>query len=153
MRKRTRRKIWSTEINPIAHAIAGACITDEVSLNKLRLSELAAIDAMSRGLAGIEDWRLLADMVNICETLADSGIGPEALPHCKLLQDDMIVAAERYEKTKKMGLSGIGLKAARDVFSYHDVQRASISRGEYERMIQKTRGRIMSGHHKVVTIT
>lgn len=153
MRKRTRRKIWSTEINPIAHAIAGACITDQESINKLRLAELAAIDAMARGMGTVQDWRLLADLVNICETMGDNGIGPEALPHCEALQQDMIAAAARYEKTKKMGLTGPGLNAAREVFQYYDLQRNSVPRAQYERMIEKTRGRINSGHHKVVTIT
>lgn len=151
MRKRTRRKVYAL-VNPIQHAIEGACITDQQSIDKLRLAELAAIDAMARGHGSVQDWKLLADMVNICETMADSGIGPEALPHCERLQQDMIVAAERYEKTGKMGLTGPGLIAAREVYQYHDLQRASVPRAQYERMIEKTRGRIQSGHHKVVTI-
>ena len=39
MRKQTRRKIWDTSINPIVHAMAGASITDEESLNILRKKE------------------------------------------------------------------------------------------------------------------
>lgn len=151
MRKRTRRKQYAL-VDPVAHAIARACITDEKSLDKLRLAELAAIDAMARGGATVEDWKLLADMVNISETMGDFGIGPEVLPHCHELQADLLLAASRYEKTHKMGLTGTGLKAAREVFAYHDVQRASVSRAEYERMIEKTRNRITAGHHKVVTI-
>lgn len=151
MRKRTRRKVYAL-VNPIAHAIAGACITDEQSLDKLRLGELAAIDAMTRGAASIHDWRLLADMVNICETMADHGIGPEALPHCTAMQEDLILAAQRYEKTGRMGMTGTGLKAAKEVFAYHDAQRASITRAEYERMIEKTSNRIRSNHHKVVRL-
>ena len=151
MRKRTKRKVYAL-IDPIPHAIAGACITDSVSLDKLRLGELAAIDAMARGGATVEDWKMLADMVNICETMADNGIGPEALPHCEALQQDLLAAAQRYEKTRKMGLTGVGLVEAREVFAYHDVQRASIPRAEYERMIQKTHNRIRAGHSKVVTV-
>ena len=151
MRKQTRRKRYAL-VNPIAHAIAGACITDEQSLDKLRLGELAAIDAMARGGATIEDWRLLADMVNICETIADHGVGPEALPHCTAMQEDLILAAQRYEKTGRMGLTGVGLKAAKEVFAYHDAQRINITRADYERFIEKTRNRIRSNHHKVVTI-
>lgn len=151
MRKRTRRKQYAL-VNPIAHAIAGACITDEQSLDKLRLGELAAIDAMARGGATIEDWRLLADMVNICETIADNGVGPEALPHCHQLQEDLILAAQRFEKNGRMGLTGVGLKAAREVYAYHDAQRINITRADYERFIEKTRNRIRSNHHKVVRL-
>jgi hypothetical protein len=152
MKKRTKRKIWSIEINPIAHAIAGACVTDQPSLDKLRLIELAAVDSMARGAGNIEDWRCLADMVNICETMADSGIGPEASPYCTALQEDLIEAAHRFEKTGRMGLTGKGLVAAKEVYAYHDIQRASIARSIYERMIEKTRNRIKSNHDKVVTI-
>lgn len=152
MRKRTRRKIYAL-IDPVAHAISGACITDKISLDKLRLGELAAIDAMARGGATVQDWKMLADMVNICETMADNGIGPEALPHCEAFQQDLIAAAQRYEKTGKMGLTGRGLVEAREVFAYHDVMRQSVTRAEYERMIEKTRNRIRAGHKKVVRIT
>lgn len=151
MRKRTRRKVYAL-VNPIQHAIEGACITQQQAIEKLRLAELAAIDAMARGAATIQDWKLLADMVNISETMADSGIGPEALPYCHALQQDLIDAAHRYEKTKKMGLTGPGLVAAREVYGYHDLQRQSVARSEYERMIEKTRNRLQGNHNKVVTI-
>lgn len=151
MRKRTKRKVYAL-LNPIEHAIAGAAITDNVALDKLRFGELAAIAAMAMGKGTITDWRLLADMVNICETMADSGIGPEALPHCERLQTDLIAAAHRFEKTGRMGLTGTGLVEAREVFLYHDAQRLSIPRSEYERMIEKTHRRLRGKHHKVVTI-
>lgn len=153
MRKRTPRKYRGVLLNPVAHAIAGACVTDKNSLDKLRLTELAAIDAMSKGHGTVSDWSVLTDMLNLCETMADSGIGPEALECCNQLQADLIVAAERYSKTRKMGLTGIGLKAAREVYEYHDIQRSSVSRAEYEKQIEKTRRRIQGGHYKVFNIT
>ena len=79
MRKKCRRKIWSTRIDPIAHAIAGAAITDEQSLNKLRLGELNAIDAIVRGEGTVTHWQLLVDCMNIAETMGDNGIGPEVI--------------------------------------------------------------------------
>jgi hypothetical protein len=80
MRKRCKRKVWPTNINPISHAIAGAAVSDEKSLDKLRLCELSAIDAMTKGMGTTEDWRWLADVVNISETMGKAGIGPEVLP-------------------------------------------------------------------------
>jgi hypothetical protein len=44
-----------------------------------------------------------------------------------------------------MGLTGEGIKAIRDVIEYHDLQRSSISRSEYERLIRLTSSRIKSG--------
>ena len=48
-RKKCRRKVWNTNVNPIAHAIAGAAITDTASLDKLRMQELSAIEAFAKG--------------------------------------------------------------------------------------------------------
>lgn len=152
MKKRCNRKIWSTKINPVAHAISGAAIVDETSLNKLRLSELAAIDAMSKGLGTIEDWKTMVDMMNIAETMGMNGIGSEILPYCAKMTQAMKEAAHRYEKTKKMGLSGEGIQAARDVYEYHDLQRTSISRSVYEQMIERTRRILTNKTQGVVEI-
>lgn len=153
MRKKCKRRVWSTEINAVTHAIAGASIADKASLDKLRLCELAAIDNMVHGRGTVEDWRWLADVMNIAETMGVNGIGPEVLPHCQLAQQALFEAAKRYETTGKMGLSGLGIKAIKDVWSYHDLQRTSIARSEYEKMIQKTANYIKSHGKNVVEIT
>ena len=153
MRKRCRRRVWSTDINPIAHAVAGACISDKASLDKLRLNELSAIDNMVHGRGGVEDWRWLADVLNIAETMGKNGIGPEVLPYCQEAQLALYEAAKRYESTGKMGLSGVGIKAIKDVWEFHDLQRTSISRATYERMIQKTANYIKSHGKDVTEIT
>lgn len=152
MRKSCKRKVWSTNINPIAHAIAGAAVSDKQSLDKLRLCELSAIDAMTRGMGTTEDWRWLADVINIAETMGKSGIGPEVLPYCQEAQDAMLKAAERYQNTKIMGLSGVGIKAIKNVWEFHDLQRTSIPRSEYEKMIRKTANYIKSHGKDVVEI-
>jgi hypothetical protein len=152
MRKQCKRRVWSTNINPVAHAIAGAAIADKQSLDKLRLCELAAIDNMVHGRGTVEDWRWLADVLNIAETMGKSGIGPEVLPYCESAQKALYEAAKRYEETKKMGLSGVGIKAVKDVWEYHDLQRTSIARSEYEKMILKTANYIRSHGKNVVEI-
>lgn len=45
-----------------------------------------------------------------------------------------------------MGLSGPGITAMREVIDYHDAQRSSISRSQYEQMIRLTQARVKSGH-------
>jgi hypothetical protein len=152
MRKRTNRKIWML-INPLRHAILGAGITETRVLDKLRIRELAAIEAMSKGMGTIVEWQELADMMNICEVMASvGGIGPEALPHCQDAQEALEEAAKRFESTGKMGLSGVGLKALREVYEYHDLQRSSVPRSVYEQMIIKTRNRVKSKSKEVVEI-
>jgi hypothetical protein len=151
MRKQTKRKIWKL-IDPVRHAILGAGITQDHLLDKLRLTELAALDAMTKGLGTVQDWQELVDMMNISEVMAMEGIGPEALPHCKQAQDALERAALRYQETLRMGLSGEGIKALREVFEYHDLQRKSISRSLYEKMIIKTKQRIQSRAKEVVVL-
>ena len=152
MRKQCRRKVWSTAINPIAHAMAGAAVTDESSLNKLRLGELSALEAMRMGKGTLEDWRLLVDMLNICQTFIRHGIGPEAREDCNKAQASLYNAAKRYEKTKQMGLDGQGIGALQNVHEWHDLQRTSVARSVYEDMIQKTRNYIKSKGAEVVEI-
>ena len=151
MRKQTKRKIWKL-IDPVRHAILGAGITQDHLLDKLRLTELAALDAMTKGLGTVQDWQELVDMMNISEVMAMEGIGPEALPYCKQAQDALERAALRYQETLRMGLSGEGIKALREVFEYHDLQRKSISRSLYEKMIIKTKQRIQSRAKEVVVL-
>lgn len=152
MKKQCRRKIWSTQINPIAHALAGASITDESSLNKLRLGELSALEAMRTGKGTLEDWRLLVDMLNITQTFIRNGIGPEAKEDCDKAQESLYNAAKRYQTTKRMGLDGQGIGALQNVYAYHDLQRTSVARSVYEDMIEKTRNYIRSKGKEVVEI-
>ena len=152
MRKQCRRKVWSTAINPIAHAMAGAAVTDESSLNKLRLGELSALEAMRMGKGTLEDWRLLVDLLNITQTFIRHGIGPEAREDCQKAQESLYNAAKRYEKTKQMGLDGQGIGALQNVHEWHDLQRTSVARSVYEDMIEKTRNYIKSKGKEVVEI-
>lgn len=152
MRKHCRRKIWN-KVNPIEFAITGASITAEDKLDKLRMNELSAIESMVKGNATTGDWRVLVDMLNIAETMSTNGIGIEVLAICEVVQKEMESAAQRYEKTRKMGLTGTGIRFIKELYALHDLQRTSISRSEYERMIEKTINYIRSNHHRVVHIT
>ena len=152
MRKKCKRKVWSTSINPLAHAIAGAAVADDASLNKLRLCELAAIDAMTKGMGTVHDWRWIADVLNIAEMMAKNGIGPEVLEYCQKAQEALLEAKERFDKTGKMGLSGTGIRAVKDLWEYHDLQRTSVARSVYERMIQKTVNNVLSRGKEVVEV-
>lgn len=143
MKKRCIRKVWA-KVNPIQHAIEGASITPQRQLDRLRVRELAAIDAFTRGAASLADWRDLTNMLNLCETMARQGIGPEALPVCADAQSQLIEAAHRFERTGRMGTTGPGIQSLRTLYEYHYLQRQSISRAEFERMIRLTSARIKS---------
>lgn len=145
MKKHCRRKVWGL-VNPIQHAIDGASITPDHLLDRLRLVELSAIESFTKGQATVEDWKSLADLLNVAETMSRGGVGPEVLEACERAQDGLSDAHDRFKATGRMGLSGPAIQAMRDLAEYHDLQRQSISRGEYERWIRKTADRIRSAH-------
>ena len=148
MKKHTRRKVYRL-VDPVAHAIAGAALTDTASLDKLRLIELSAIESFRTGCATKDDWRAIADMVNVCETFANDGVGPEALPSCQAAEEALGDAHRRWQEHGHLGVTGPQLQALRDCFEYHDLQRSSVSRSRYERAIQTTINRIVSAHPSV----
>ena len=151
MRKRCKRKIWG-KVNTIEYAITGAAVTAENKLDLLRMSELSAIESMVKGNGTVGDWKVLVDMLNIAETMGSNGIGIEVLEVCKVVQKEMEAAAKRYETTRKMGFTGTGIRYIKELYALHDLQRQSISRAEYERMIEKTCNYLRSNNHRVVHI-
>jgi len=100
----------------------------------------------------IQDWRTLVDVLNLSEVMAKAGVGPEVLPVCEKAQEALHKAAMRYQETMRMGLDGEGIQALRELIEYADLQQASISRGELEKYIQKTRNYIKSNGDRVVEI-
>lgn len=144
MRKRTKRKVYAL-VNTIQHAMEGAAITPDAKLNKLRFIELGAIEAFRTGKAGLREWQEINAMNNVAETMARAGIGIEVLSICMQAQDHLLESAKRFERIGKMGASGPALQCWRDLYDYHDLQRLSVSRSEYEDMIRETTNRIRSG--------
>lgn len=140
MRKRTVRKVWAL-INPITHAIDGAVITPEKELDRLRLRELANIDAFRFGHATLQDWMELVSMMHIAEAMAKGGVGVEVLSVCMQAQDHLVESAARFQRTGKMGATGPALQCWQDLYEYHDLQRTSVARSEYERYIKLAQAR------------
>lgn len=151
MRKKCRRRVYAL-VNPIEMAVLGACVSAEKPLNTLRLAELSALDAVTRGVGKPEDMRWLMDVLNISECMAKDGIGIELLPICKQAQESLLEAVERYNNTGKLGLSGVGIKAVKEMIELHDLQRTSVARSVYENAIRKTANRIRSRANDVVEI-
>lgn len=145
MRKRTKRKVWSI-VNPIEHAINGASITSRKMLNDLLLRELSSLDLLVSGRGTIKEWSDMVAVNNITQTLAVTGVGHEAMKDAHEAEAGLIDAAERYQRTGRMGLSGKAFNALREVIAWHDLQRSSISRSQYEEAIRLTSARVSSGH-------
>lgn len=151
MRKRTRRRVLPL-VNPIVHAMEGAALTPQAALDHLRLHELESIEAMRVGKGTLKDWNDIKMMHGICETMAKEGIGPEALETCAVLQEELLAMAKRFETMGRFVITARGLQAMRDVYEYHDLQRQSVPRGTYERMILLAHSRMRSRAPGVVEI-
>jgi hypothetical protein len=150
-RKKTKRKHWNL-LNPINHALVGAAITQRDKLDKLRMLEYSALEAMAKGKGTIHDWRVLVDVLNLSEMMGKGGVGPEVLPYCEKAQEGLHKAAIRYQETLNMGLDGQTIQACRDLIQFADLQQGSIARSEFERYIQKTKDYIRSHGDKVIEI-
>ena len=151
-RKKTKRKHWNL-VDNVTHAIVGAAITQRDKLDKLRMLEYSALEAITKGQGTVADWRVLVDVLNLSEQMARGGIGKdEVLPVCQKAQESLHKAAMRYQETLRMGLDGEGIKACRDLIQFADLQQGSISRSEFERYIQKTKDHIRSNSNLVVEI-
>lgn len=151
MKKQCKRKIYQL-VNPIGHAMVGASITPRNLLDKLRLTEWSALDAMTKGKGTIQDWRTLVDVLNLAQMFAWQGIGPEVLPVCEQAQEGLHKAAMRYQETKKMGLDGPTIEHLRHLIEYADLQQASVPRSEFERLVMKTKNYIRGNGNRVVEI-
>jgi hypothetical protein len=149
-RKRCIRRHW-TPVNPIAHVIEGLAVTPTAKLDKLRMLELSALESFRTGKATPDDWRAIADVCNLAETLALDGVGVEVLDASRTAQEALGQAHERYKAQGKLGITGLELQALRDVVEFHDIQRTSIGLAVYEAAIRKTRDRIRSAHPSVKT--
>lgn len=152
MKKKTKRKVWGL-IDTVSLAIAGASITSIHHLDRLRLRELSAIDAFSKGCATVADWSDINAILSIAETMARAGIGrDEVMPACEAAQEYLIDSARRYEKTTTMDTTSLGVNSFQNLYQYHDLQRQSVSRGEYDKTINRARNRLNSLSPGVVEI-
>jgi len=149
MRKQTRRKIWDTTINPITHAIVGASITDDESLEILRKKENDSLDAFRTGAAKPSDWNNINAVVQLAESMATANIGPEVMLHVKIAEMHLIDAHDRYKRIGKMGSTGPGLQSFQNIIEYHELQRTAVSRSVYESHIKRVTDMIKSKSPKI----
>jgi hypothetical protein len=144
-RKACKRKHYAL-VNPVELAISGATITPESHLDQIRMRELSAIDNFATGKATPADFRDVADMMNLAQTMGESGIGPEVLPFCEALEGFLLSSKATHDETGDLPMPMAGIALMRDLYSYHDLQRTSVDRSEYERAIQRTQNKIRSAH-------
>jgi hypothetical protein len=131
-----RRRVYKL-VDPIRFAIEGASITSNQKLDKLRLIELTSIQAFQTGGATQADWNNIDGMRRICEAMATSGIGPEALPACQACKEALQSVLERHQRTQKWGVTGQQLQAFREIYDYAEAQRTAVDLRTFENSIRK----------------
>lgn len=149
MRKKTRRKIWSTDLNPVTHAMVGAAVTDDESLSILRKKEDGSMEAFRSGTATPHDWNNINAVVQLAESMAAANIGPEVMVHVKIAEMHLIDAHDRWRRIGKMGSTGPGLQAFQDIIEYHELQRTAVARSVYEKHIKRVTDMIRSKSTKI----
>jgi hypothetical protein len=147
-RKQCRRKHWPL-VNPVATVIEGVQVTAKEKLDQVRVSELTAIDLFTRGLAGPKEWRNVADMLNVAETMANGGVGAEALPVCESVTKALERAHDAHQAGRPMILNAQEIRAMRELYEWHDLQRTALTHQQYREWIERTANRIRSAHPSV----
>lgn len=137
-RKKRSRKTWDAPVTAAARAIAATSVTPTDALDKLRTSELLSVAAFADGRARWADVDIACGMINLTEFIARQGIGPEALEACARAEVALRDAVARFRKTGTLELCATGVAALRDVHEFHDLQRQSVPRDEFLRLIRGT---------------
>ena len=151
MRKQCRRKVYQL-MNPISLAIEGACITPDEPLSELQRGEQAFLSALLNNTDDLNGYYGLCAMLGIAETMARNGIGPEVMQACKVAEFSLIKLKNRYDRWGKWDVTEGEKYAIRELMEWHHLQRTSISRGEYEKFIEKATNRMRSKAPEVVTV-
>lgn len=85
-------------------------------------------------------------MLNVAETMARGGVGPEVLPACEAVTHALERAHDLHEQGRAMVLNAQQIKALRELYEWHDLQRTSLTRQQYADWIERTANRIRSAH-------
>jgi hypothetical protein len=134
MRKRTKRTVRPLNRDPIGYVLESVRPPKPQFVDKLRMQELGAIEAFVTGRGDLEQWQVLARMVNTSEYLgAQAGCGPEAVPVARKAADGLMACVARHEETQAWSLDGPTLGQLREVRSFMDLQFQSLTVGELDR--------------------
>ena len=133
----------------MTHAMVGAAITDDESLNILRKKEQGSMEAFRKGVATTQDWNNINAVVQLAESMAAANIGPEVMVHVKIAEMHLLDAHERYKRIGKMGSTGPGLQAFQGIIEYHELQRTAVARSVYEKHIKRVTDMIKSRSSKI----
>ena len=149
MTRKPRRARWAANPHSLTATVTGVLPTPENLLERQRMTELQAIEAFAKGYATPDDFRVLCDVLNVAETFARYGIGPEVLQTCEEVQDILLLCKEQFDDGEAITVHPSELEALRTLYALHDLQRQCVDWAWYCRLIEKTANRIRSAHPDV----
>jgi nicotinic acid mononucleotide adenylyltransferase len=131
----------------------GAAFLQDADLQTLRFRELSAIKSFADNTATLQEWRDVEALHSLCEIMAVKGCGAEALPVTEKAQSILQNLAENYEHGVGMGITPDELTVFHDLYEFHDLQRTSVCRLEYENYIELAANHKQSKSYLVKEIT
>jgi hypothetical protein len=123
--------------NPIVEAIRGCQPIGGKDLTDLRLVELSAIDDLARGTATRRSWEGLADLLNVAEAMAKSGIGTEVIAIAAEAQVTLARVAVRAKAEGSWYLTTDEAWTLRTAWEYADLQRLCVTLNDYRRYLKQ----------------
>lgn len=130
----------------------GVAFLTDSEVETLRLRELSAINTFAEGVATLQEWSDVDALQGLCEIMAIKGCGVEALPIALEAQDILRTLARGYTG-EKMSITKDEASVFRDLYAFHDLQRTSICRSEYENYIELAANHKRSKSYLVEEIT
>lgn len=140
---RKRKKYRSRDV--LSDPLAFLRPASEEKRAEVMLLFLTALDAMASGTKpGEQEWRSLSDSINTIETLVQQGKLPaaETMPLVDAACEAMVSAAARHRAGLRMGFSGSGLQAVRDVVTVYDQCMTVLTEHEMAMAQQETQRRV-----------
>ena len=147
MNRKPFRSRWSRDANILARVVTGVLPTPDGLLERQQAQERDVLEAFEQGTATPRHFQVIADVLNVAETMAYAGIGrDEVLPVCETSQELLLAAKERHDQTGKLTVSDMGAKVLRDLVEYHHLQRTAVDWQTYAKMVERTGQLIRSAH-------
>jgi hypothetical protein len=132
MRKKSRYKPRQKLDNPLAFVLTNVMpVSADPETNiKLRATNHAAIDELSKGRGTVGHLQILIDAFNMAFVLAKRGKGSDWLPEIGQAQSALRTLAERSKKIGRYTLTGPELAAINLGLEIHDAQLDNCTVGE-----------------------
>ena len=137
MKKKPKPRRWPKDQNVVALAMEHACIITKSRNDQFLLIELDCIASLRSGHFSNQQWNMLISLVNISEVMAKAGVGIEVVEPAKRAEIALAQIRARYQMTAEWKARPEEVDAISELHQYHNLQRTSITYGEYCKHVTK----------------